>query len=277
MVALLALFESLDLLLSLLAGRLMDARCFPIGGSQITQVRCYLFVDVLKRLLKRCLRTVLVLVVDRLELAPVNGQQFCPKEIQLCAQEDKLPEKSVPRFRVSFSEISHRLDVWSKFAQKPNALHVAMGFPLKSSAGSNPVEVSIDVELEQIPWIIGRATRACSLSPREPKPLQIKTLHIRINNTNRIFFRDIVIEKIRQKEPLGPTVSRNVAHPASLLCFGGRLYSRVSGHKEFSHTLAPGSATFYSVPCLLCNVSSPLPGEALEVDHAVLGRGTQPC
>src|SRR5687768_8860268 len=127
----------------------MDARFFPIGGIQITQVLCYLFVDVLKSLLKLCLRKVLVFVVDRLAFAPVNGQKFCPKEIQLFAQEDKLPEKSLQRFSVIFSEISNRLEVGSKFSKKPNELHVAMGFPLKSSAGSNPVEVSIDVELEQ--------------------------------------------------------------------------------------------------------------------------------
>jgi hypothetical protein len=67
------------------------------------------------------------------------------------------------------------------YGHNKDELYVAGGFPLQSSAGSHPVEVAIEVELEQIPWIIARATRDCSLSPRESKPLKLKTLHIRIN------------------------------------------------------------------------------------------------
>jgi hypothetical protein len=192
----------------------------------------------LQRLLKRCLRKVLMGVVDRLACTPVKGQQCCPKAIQLLAQEDQLPDKSGQRFRVLVSEISNRLDVWSKFAKKPNELHVAMGFPLKSSARANPVQVSINAELEPIPWRIARSTSQCRLSPRESKPLQLKPLHLRIHTTNRMVCHDIVIEQIRHKEPLGPAVSHHVAHPASLRCLGGRLYWSVRGRKEFSHSLA---------------------------------------
>jgi hypothetical protein len=119
---------------------------------------------------------------------------------------------------VIFSESSNGLELGAQFSQKPDALHVAMGFPLKSSAGSNPIKVSIDGELEQIPWIIGRSTSKCGLSPRESKTLKIKPLHIRINETNWMLFCDIVIERIRQKNPLGPEVSLKVAHPAPFLC-----------------------------------------------------------
>jgi len=34
----------------------------------------------------------------------------------------------------------------------------------------------------------------------------------------------LITKKIRQQEPLGPAVSLDVAHPASLLCIGGGGY-----------------------------------------------------
>ncbi len=78
-----------------------------------------------------------------------------------------------------------------------------------------------------------RGWRSCMSSG-----LALSRSSIRIHETNRIRFRDIVIEQSRQKKPLGPTVSLNVAQPASLLCMRGRLSCRVSWHKEFSHRLS---------------------------------------
>jgi hypothetical protein len=148
----LALLESLDLLLQRRAGQLMDAGSLPIRCIQITQVLLHLLSYFPAGLLKFCLRKVLVVVVDRLECAPVNGQKFCPNEIHLCAQEDTLTEKRWPRLSVLFPELSNRLEIGSKFLQQPDELHVAMGFPLKSSAGANPVEVAIDGAHEHTPW-----------------------------------------------------------------------------------------------------------------------------
>jgi hypothetical protein len=239
-VALLARFESLDRFLKRLSCLLMNTGCRPISCSQITQVRPHLLIDVLENLLKLCLRKVLVFVVNGLELTAIAGKEFCPKEIQLPAKKDKRSEESLKSLYVIFSEISHGREVGSQFAKKPAELHVAMGFPRQSSARSDPGEVSIARALAQIPWIIGRSPRECGLSPRAPKTRKIETLHIRLNEADRIIFCDIVIEKIRQKKPLGPAVSLHVSHPASLLCIRGRLYCRVGWHKEFSHSLTLG-------------------------------------
>jgi hypothetical protein len=200
----------------------MDTGFLAIGCIQITQVLLHLLIYFLEGLLKFCLRKVLVFAVDGLEFTSIDGQEFCPKEIQLPAKKDELSEESLQSVCVIFSDISNGLEVGSQFSQKPAELHVAMGFPLKPSAGSNPVEVSIAGELEQIPWIVGRSTSECGLSPRESNTHKIETLHIRINETDRIIFCDIVIAKIRQKKPWGPAVTLNVSHPASLLCMGGR-------------------------------------------------------
>jgi hypothetical protein len=235
--ALLARCASRDLVLKRLSGRVMGTGCRAIGGIQITQGLRHLLIQVLKSLLKFGLRKILVFAVDGLEFTAIDSQECCPNAIPLPAQEDKRTAKSLPRLGVLLPEISPSLTVGSEFSQPPDALHVALGFPLQSSAGSKPVAVAIDVEREQIPWIIGRSTRECGLSPRKSKTRKIKTLHVRIDETNRMLFRDIVIEKLGSKKPWGPAVSLNGAHPASLLCLGGRLYWSVRWHTAFSHSL----------------------------------------
>jgi hypothetical protein len=237
-ISLLTLLEALDLFLQLRSGRLMDTGCLTIGCIQIAPVLRHRLIDGREGLLKLGLRKVLVCAVGGCELTASNGQECCPKEIQLLAQQDKRTEESLKSVGVMFSEISHGLEVGSKLSQKPAALHLAMGFPLTSATGSNPVEGAIDVAPEHIPWIIGWSTCACGLSPRTSKTLEIETLHIRIHETTRILFGDIVIKHLGQKKLLGSAVSLTVSHSAFLRCMGGRLSCSVRAHQEFSHSLA---------------------------------------
>jgi hypothetical protein len=238
--ALLALFAALDRFLKLLSGRWMNTGVRASGCIPLTQVLLPLLIEVLEGLLKFCLRKVLVCVVDSLAFPALDGKECCPKAIQLLAKKDKRSEESLQRLCVMFSDISDGLEVGSQCSKQPDELYVARGFPLKPSAGSEPVEVSIDVEREHIPGIVGRSTSACGLSPRESKTRKLETRHIRLKDTERMIFCDIVSEKIRQQTPLGPAVTLKGSHPASLLCIGGRLYCKVRVHKEFSHSLVCG-------------------------------------
>jgi hypothetical protein len=237
-VSLLALLESRELFLKLCACGLMDTGFLTIGCIQIAHVLRHLLIEILERLRKCCLRDVLVFALDGRELTFSDGQEFCPIEIPWLAPEDNIPDEGLKRVGVMFSEISHGREIGSQLARKPDELHVAMGFPLQPSARSAPVEVSIDVEREHIPWIIGWSTRECGVSPRDSKTLEIETLHLRITETNRMICSDRVIDHIGQKPLVGSAVSRHVSHPASLLCIGGRFSWSVRSHKTFSHSLA---------------------------------------
>jgi hypothetical protein len=150
--ALLALFAPLELGLKLLSGRLMDTGVLAIGCIQITHVLLHRLSDVLEGLLTLYLRNVLGCVVDGLELTAIAGEACCPQARQRRAKKDQLSEERWQRFGVIASAISTGLAGGSQFSQKPDALPVAMGFPLQPSAGSAPVGYP---EMEHVSLALG--------------------------------------------------------------------------------------------------------------------------
>jgi hypothetical protein len=236
-VALRALLEALDRCLPRRFGRLMHTGCFPIGRRQLPPVRCHPRLDGLERLLKRCPGNVVVWAVDGRALPASDRQECCPTALHPPAQEDTLPAKSLPRGGVRVSEVSNGLDVGAPFAQPPEALPMARGFPRQSSAGAKPVEVARAVALAPIPWSISRSPRACGLRPHHSKTLQSETLPLGIKETHRLLCRDLVIEQSRQQKRWGPAVALQVSPPASLLWMGGSVDAGGRWHKELSHSL----------------------------------------
>jgi hypothetical protein len=207
---------------SLCSGRVMDPGVCPSGCLQITPGRLPLLISGVESLLTRCRRQGLVVPVDRLEWTAITGEAVCPHAIPRLAQEAQRTDQRVPSVGVLWPDISHRLAGWSQCSPPPDALHVALGCPRQSSAGSQPLEVSVAGEREPIPGSIGRSPRESGVSPRDSKRRTSTTLHLRRHEPNRMRCRDRVIKRIRQKTRWRPAVSRNVAHPACLLCIRGR-------------------------------------------------------
>jgi len=111
----LALSKYPDFLLQFLGHRLLNIGLFLISSMQFLQVLLNLCVDMLQRLFQLLLRKVPVFAVDGLEFAPVNGNEFSTKQIQLPAQEDKLTKHLFEGLGVVFSKVSNRFEVWSQF------------------------------------------------------------------------------------------------------------------------------------------------------------------
>jgi hypothetical protein len=237
-VARLARLESRSLPLTLRCGRWMDTGSLPSRWIQVTPGLRHLRIDGLEGLRTCGRRTVLVVIMDGLALTALAGQACCPEAIPRPAKQD---ERAAERWKSCggmCAAISQGLEGGSPCSQKPDALHVARGVPLKPAAGSAAGAGAIDVELAHIPWLVGRSTSAGGLSPRAAKPHKIETRHLSSNDTDRMLCCALVIEQSGQKQPWGPAVPLKVSHPAALLCSGGSVYWRVRGHKEFSPSLA---------------------------------------
>ena len=56
---------------------------------------------------------------------------------------------------LSLPEIGYRLEIRHQAAGQPNQLDVALAFPLQAPARLHPIEVSIDVNLQQRRWMVG--------------------------------------------------------------------------------------------------------------------------
>ena len=108
---------------------------------------------------------VTVRAVDRLEPGPVNGDQLSAEQIQLATEKNKLPEDGLERMAVVLTEISNGLEVGLEVTKKPDHLQIASGLGLKPPAGAHAVDVAIDVELEQIGWVVTGASGGLRLHP----------------------------------------------------------------------------------------------------------------
>ena len=67
----------------------------------------------------------------------------------MAAQDNKLTTHATYGFTVVLAEVRDRLVVRHQTASEPHQFHVALGFSLNTTAGLNPVEVGLDVELQQ--------------------------------------------------------------------------------------------------------------------------------
>ena len=104
-------------------------------------------------MIEKCLDTnrpiqVLIAVVDRFELAPVDRNARSRQQPHLSAKRDELDANLTDRRPVIFAEIGNRFVIRDKATDEPHDLNVAPALTLKPTARLNPIEINIDVELE---------------------------------------------------------------------------------------------------------------------------------
>ena len=80
---------------------------------------------------------VLVTVVDRLELAAVDGHCGVGKQLHLPAQQDELAADPADRLAVVAAEVSDGLEVGHQPTREPDQFHVALGLTFEPTAGGD--------------------------------------------------------------------------------------------------------------------------------------------
>src|ERR1039458_7734118 len=87
-------------------------------------------------------------------------------------------------------------------ARQPHHLNVAPSFTLQSPARLDPVEIAVDVELQQHRWMIRRPARYLGIDPAKPQIRQIEFLDKDIDHANRIVLADPVCHAFRKQRAL---------------------------------------------------------------------------
>ncbi len=103
------------------------------------------------------------------------------------------------RRAVVLAEVGDRLVVGDEPAQQPHHLDVAAGLALQPPARLHPVEIAVDVELQENRGMIGGPAGRRRLDPVEPELGQIERIDERIDHANRIALVDQVIEAFGQQ------------------------------------------------------------------------------
>ena len=79
------------------------------------------------------------------ELTPVDADELKPEEIKALAKKDEFLEDWLDRVYVVLPKIGYGLEVRSEFLHEPDEFKISPALSLELSAGTNLVQVSIDV------------------------------------------------------------------------------------------------------------------------------------
>ena len=102
---------------------------------------------------------VLVAGIDRLELAAVDRNTRRRPQTHQATQFNKLNADLLDRSPAVLAEVGNRLVVRSEPAGQPHDLDIAPSLSLKPPARLNPIEIAVDVELQQDRRMIRRPAR----------------------------------------------------------------------------------------------------------------------
>src|SRR5215208_5128715 len=120
-----------------------------VGRVELAKIARHALLDLRQAALHLRAREVLVAVVDRLELAAVNRHARLRQQADLSAERHKLRTHLADRRSVILAEIGNRLVIGNQPTAEPHDLNVAASLSFKSAARLKPVEITVDVELEQ--------------------------------------------------------------------------------------------------------------------------------
>src|SRR5207237_7019365 len=101
----------------------------------------------------------------------------------------------------------------NKAASEPHHFD-ACGLPLETPARLNPIEIAVDVELQQYRRMIRRPTGRLGSDPPEPKISQIKLVDKDVDHANGIVLENPIFQALRKQCAL-PTINpfNEALHP----------------------------------------------------------------
>src|SRR6202171_3843263 len=162
---------------------------FPlaIGTIKLREVAGDALVNLRQPPLHLGLRKVPVPRVDGFELAAVDRNTRLAEQLKAPAQHHELTADLADGLAVVLAEIGYRLEVRHQAAGQPYQLDVALALPLQAPARLHPIEVSVDINLQQRRRMIGRPSRRLWLDAAKAEFGQIKLIDKDIDRPDRIY------------------------------------------------------------------------------------------
>jgi hypothetical protein len=120
-------------------------------------------------LFQRVARKIAILVVDRLDPGSVHGQQLASEKVEPPAKQHELTEHGPEGRPVVAPKVGDGLEVGLQAPEQPDHLDVAVALHLQPTARPHPVQIAVDVELQQIGWRIAGAARRLRRDPHKPR------------------------------------------------------------------------------------------------------------
>jgi hypothetical protein len=175
-----------------------------VSSLQLRYVARDALVNPLQTPLHLGLGEVLIARIDSLEFGTIDGDARLAQQIKLAAQRHEATADLTNRLAVVLAEIRNGLEVWCQLPRQPDQLDITLALTLKPAARRNPIEIAINVYLEQRRRMIARPPLCQRHKPTKAKLAKIKTFNKCVYRTNRIVLGYVVVKHCRKKCALAP-------------------------------------------------------------------------
>src|SRR3954470_11966684 len=97
-------------------------------------------------------------------------------------------------------------------AEQPDHLDIAVGLGFQAAAGTSAVQITVDVQLQQVGGCVARA--ACRLRNRADKPerREVQPVDKCLDEPHRVVSSDVIVNRLRQEEQLRTVVTGKMSH-----------------------------------------------------------------
>src|SRR3954454_2735601 len=182
-----------------------------IGAVELREVASYTLVNLRQAPLHLGLGEVPVTLVDGFELTAVNRDARLGEEFKAPAQHHKLTADPPDGLAIVLPEVGYCLEVRHQAAGQPNQLDIALALPLQAPARLHPIEISVDVNLQQRGRVIGRPS--CRFRRNAPKAqfAQIKLIDKDVDRPDWIVLAQIVIQPLGKQRALTAVIANDKA------------------------------------------------------------------
>jgi hypothetical protein len=143
------------------------------------------------------IRPVTLAIVHRFELAAVDRNNGTSEELEPTAKLDKPSAHRPDRRAIVPAEVGNRLEVRRQPTGQPHQLDIALRFPFQPPARLHPVEIAVEVHLQQRRGMVGRSARHRRRHPRKPQGGKVQLVDEDFDHPNRVLLADIVFQAVR--------------------------------------------------------------------------------
>src|SRR6476469_247292 len=128
----------------------------------------------------------------------VNGDARRREKAHLTAEFDEARTYPAQRQAIVFAEVRNRLVIRCEPTQQPHDLDIASGLSFEPPARLNPVQIAVDVKLEENRGVVRWPTSGRRLNPLKVHLSQIERIDKHVDHSNRVALVNEIIEAFGQ-------------------------------------------------------------------------------
>src|ERR1700730_3334059 len=147
-------------------------------------------------------REILVPIIDCLELAAIDGNARFGEEAHRAAEHNKPAADLADGPAVVLTEIGDRLVIGNKASCQPHDLHIASRLAFEPSARLDPVQIAVNIELQEDRGMIRGSPCRLRIDPAEIERTEIELVDKHVNHTNRVVLIDPIIQAFGKQRRL---------------------------------------------------------------------------